>query len=112
MKTRFRIRRTRGGRRQVFETDSPAEYLHCLIVEMAGDFAVSCDVAVAEQAGRDLAVEVRPTVEASPAAAGRFAEFCAELSHVFATFYECLEACRRDRALAWRVRHRAGHPWI
>ena len=45
---KFRLQRLRGGRKHVLTTDSAADYLRCLIDEMAGDFSVLCHVTVTE----------------------------------------------------------------
>ena len=122
MPKRFRVRRVKGGRRFVFETDSQADYLRFLVDEMAGDFAVSCDVAVTETAEGWLRVEVKPSEGGPPSAseksetnrasALRFIEFADELGHVFGKFYELEGEERRNTQRAWKVRHRKECPWI
>ena len=109
---RFRVTRIVGGRKRVTETDSPAEYLRCLVDEMAGDFNLTCCVRVTEFPGGWLLVDVRHEGEANRAASLRFAEFAHELSHVFKTFYETAAESRDGRSHTWRVRHIHDCPWI
>jgi hypothetical protein len=123
MPKRFRVRRVRAGRRFVFETDSQADYLRFLVDEMAGNFAVACDLSVTETADGWLRVEVKPSGPSASAAPGeksepnraaalRFIEFADELGHIFSTFYECEGEERRNAQRAWKVRHRKECPWI
>ena len=109
---RFRLTRVIGGRRRVTETESAAEYLRCLIDEMAGDFSVTCTIQVTEFAGEWLLVDLRHEGEANRAAALRFAEFAGELSHVFRSFYQSTAGSRDGTSRAWRVRHIRDCPWI
>ena len=102
----------RGGRRQWFETDSAADYLRCLIDEMAGDFSVWCEVTVTECKEAILLVDVRSAGESNRPTALRFNEFCDELSQIFRAFYDCEADSRETWARTWRVRHRKTCPWI
>ena len=43
---KFRLQRLKGGKKHIVQTDSAADYLRCLIDEMATDFNVLCHVAV------------------------------------------------------------------
>jgi hypothetical protein len=112
MAKRFRLTRIVDGRKRVTEMDSPAEYLRCLIDEMAGDFSLTCGVRVTEFPGDWLLVEVRHEGEANRAASLRFAEFAHELSHVFKTFYRSGAESRDGTSHTWRVRHIRDCPWI
>ena len=112
MAKRYRVKRLRDGRRHLFETDSAADYLRCLIDEMAGDFSVWCDISVTEYGVGTLLVDVRSIAEANRPAALRYNEFCDELSQIFNAFYDCQESSRECRARTWRVRHRSDCPWI
>ena len=134
---KFRLQRLRDGRKHVLVTDSPADYLRCLIDEMAGNFNVLCHVTVtekppaaarAEAIGHEAAqhaegdwmrVEIESAAEAvllDRASEFRFGEFADELNHIFVKFYD------RDGDAAasldgttfrnWTVRHRRGCPWI
>ena len=109
---RFRITRSVDGRKRVTETDSPAEYLRCLVDEMAGDFSLTCSVQVTAFAGEWLLVDVRHEGEANRATSLRFAEFAHELSHVFRTFYQSAAESRDGTSRTWRVRHIRDCPWI
>ena len=129
---KFRLQRLRGGRRHVLTTDSAADYLRCLIDEMAGDFNVLCHVTVTELApavtpatGTATAPNplewMRVEVERAPeatlldrASEFRFGEFADELNHVFGKFYDsdAAAALRGTITRAWTVRHRRGCPWI
>ena len=138
---KFRLQRLRGGRRHVLVTDSAADYLRCLVDEMASDFNVLCRVSV---------TELTPAVASSPASASapvtaptvewmrvrveradeaalldrasefRFGEFADELNHVFTRFYDSDAVAAADPTAAapgtlgraWTVRHRRGCPWI
>lgn len=112
MPRRFRLARIVGGRKRVTETDSAAEYLRCLIDEMAADFSVTCTVQVTEFAGEWLLVNLCHEGEHNRAAALRFAEFADELAHVFRTFYQSTADSRDGTSRAWRVRHIRDCPWI
>ena len=137
---KFRLQRLRGGRTHVLITDSAADYLRCLIDEMAGDFNVLCHVSVTElaaaaagagpasaaarapAAGPASAVEwMRVQVERAPEASlldraseFRFGEFADELNHVFGKFYDSDPGAAERGTLnrSWTVRHRRGCPWI
>jgi hypothetical protein len=117
---KFRLQRLRGGRKHVLTTDSPADYLRCLIDEMAGDFSVLCHVTVTEGVGTDwMRVEVESAPEASlidRASEFRFGEFSDELNHVFTKFYErdasAVASLHDTTARVWTVRHRRECPWI
>ena len=117
---KFRLQRLKGGRKHIVQTDSAADYLRCLIDEMAGDFNVLCHVSVIEPGGTDwMHVRVESALEASlldRASEFRFGEFSDELGHIFGKFYD-----RDPSAVAsldgttfrhWTVRHRRGCPWI
>ena len=112
MPRRYRLTRIVGGRRRVTETESAAEYLRCLINEMAADFSVTCDVQVTEFADEWLLVDLRHEGEVNRAAALRYAEFADELAHVFRTFYQSTASSRDGTSRAWRVRHIRDCPWI
>ena len=117
---KFRLQRLKGGRKHVVQTDSPADYLRCLIDEMAAGFNVLCHVTVTERPGTQwMSVGVESAPEAAlvdRASEFRFGEFADELNHVFVKFYD------RDPDAAasldgstfrnWTVRHRRGCPWI
>jgi hypothetical protein len=97
---KFRLQRLKGGRKHIIQTDSAADYLRCLVDEMAGDFRV---------------VEVESAPEApllDRASEFRFGEFADELHHVFSTFYECTPGPAATLSRSWSVRHRRGCPWI
>ena len=115
---KFRLQRLRGGRKQVLTTDTAADYLRCLIDEMATDFNVLCHVSVTESVDTHwMRVGVASAPEAAiidRASEFRFGEFADELSHVFAKFYDCETAASTGDATArsWTVRHRRECPWI
>ena len=113
---KFRLQRLKGGRKHVVQTDSAADYLRCLIDEMAADFNVLCHVSVIEPGGTDwMHVRVESALEAAlldRASEFRFDEFAAELHHVFAAFYDTEVVNADPQSRAWRVRHRRGCPWI
>ena len=113
---KFRLQRLKGGRKHVVQTESPADYLRCLIDEMAGDFNVLCHVTVTEAQGTQwMSVSVESAPEApliDRASEFRFGEFADDLHHVFATFYDCEPGAAAPQARAWCVRHRRGCPWI
>jgi hypothetical protein len=120
---KFRLQRLRGGKKHVIQTDSAADYLRCLIDEMAGDFNVLCHVAVTEiGAGRRgggahdwMNVGIESAPEAGLLDRGsefRFSEFAAELQHVFSAFYDVEVVGATSQSRVWRVRHRRGRPWI
>ena len=127
---KFRLQRLRGGRKHVLTTDSAADYLRCLIDEMAGDFNVLCHVTVTESVGAATRNGtggdgdwVRVQVESAPEAAildraseFRFGEFADELNHVFRKFYDCdanaVASLEGPTFRHWTVRHRRGCPWI
>ena len=113
---KFRLQRLKGGRKHVVQTDSAADYLRCLVDEMAADFAVLCHVSVTESDGTQ---RMRVVVESAPeaplmdrASEFRFGEFVDELHHVFSTFYDCEAGSGTPLSRAWSVRHRRGCPWI
>ena len=114
---KFRLQRLRGGRNHVLTTDSAADYLRCLIDEMAGDFNLLCHVTVTERStapgragaagaaaigmlavaaephcdGDWMLVEIESAAEAAlldRASEFRFGEFADELNHVFVKFYD------------------------
>src|SRR5687767_11072104 len=117
---KFRLQRLKGGKKHIVQTDSAADYLRCLIDEMAADFNVLCHVSVTERAGdRAGAGWMRVDVESAPEAAMldrasefRFGEFADELHHVFGKFYDCEGAGASTTARGWNVRHRRDCPWI
>ena len=115
---KFRLQRLRGGRKQVLTTDSPADYLRCLIDEMAADFNVLCHVSVTERPGTlwmQVAIESAPEAAIMDRASEfRFGEFADELNHVFAKFYdrETGASAGDVAARSWTVRHRRECPWI
>jgi hypothetical protein len=113
---KFRLQRLRGGRKHIVLTDSAADYLRCLIDEMAADFNVLCHVSVTEpDSTQQMRVEIASAPEApliDRACEFRFGEFADELHHVFSTFYECAAGTSSDLSRGWQVRHRRGCPWI
>jgi hypothetical protein len=113
---KFRLQRLKGGRKHVVQTDSAADYLRCLIDEMAGDFNVLCHVSVTERDGTQwMSVRVESAPEAAlldRASEFRFGEFADELQHVFASFYDSEPGGATATTRAWCVRHRRGSPWI
>ena len=113
---KFRLQRLKGGKKHIIQTDSAADYLRCLIDEMAGDFNVLCHVSVVEPRSTDwMQVQVESAPEATildRASEFRFGEFAAELNHVFGSFYDCEVVANEPGARAWQVRHRRGCPWI
>ena len=114
---KFRLQRLKSGRKHVVTTDNAADYLRCLIDEMAGDFNVLCHVSVTERPAHWMRVEVSSAPEAplvDRASEFRFGEFADELHHIFRSFYD-LESAGADRqniARGWTIRHRRGCPWI
>lgn len=112
---KFRLQRLKGGKRHVVQTDSAADYLRCLIDEMAADFNVLCHVSVTEGATGWMCVEVGSASEAvllDRASEFRFGEFGDELAHVFASFYDAEIVATTPQVRRWQVRHRRGLPWI
>jgi hypothetical protein len=112
---KFRLQRLKGGKKQVIQTDSAADYLRCLIDEMAGDFNVLCHVTVTEGNARSMRVEIESAPEAAlldRSSEFRFGEFADELHHIFSKFYDCDAAGATSAARAWTVRHRRSCPWI
>ena len=125
---KFRLQRLKGGRKHVVHTDSAADYLRCLIDEMAADFNVLCHVSVTEMppsrvapagspgGGKEwMSVEVASAPEAAMldrASEFRFEQFAAELGHVFRAFYDCEAEGAALHSRTWQVRHRRGCPWI
>jgi len=126
---KFRLQRLKGGKKHIVQTDSAADYLRCLIDEMATDFNVLCHVAVTERVeppgagvagvSRGPSQWMRVEVESAPEAAMtdrasefRFGEFADELNHVFATFYDLDAVATTAHSRAWQVRHKRGCPWI
>ena len=126
---KFRLQRLKGGRKHVLVTDSAADYLRCLIDEMAGDFNVLCHVTVTEGAGASrvgtasdghwMRVEIEAAAEAAlldRASEFRFGEFANELNHVFVKFYDrdtdAVASLDGSTFRNWTVRHRRDCPWI
>ena len=112
---KFRLQRLRGGKKHVIQTDSAADYLRCLIDEMAGDFNVLCHVSVTEAATSAMHVQLESAAEAAlldRSSEFRFGEFADELHDIFAKFYDCDAAGATASSRAWKVRHRRGFPWI
>ena len=113
---KFRLQRLKGGKKHIVKTDSAADYLRCLIDEMAADFSVLCHVSVIEPGGTDwMHVRVESALEAAlldRASEFRFGEFAAELHHVFGAFYDTEVVNADPQSRAWQVRHRRGCPWI
>jgi hypothetical protein len=113
---KFRLQRLRGGRKHIVQTDSAADYLRCLIDEMASDFNVLCHVGVTELGATPwLRVEVESAPEAAlldRASEFRFGEFADELHHIFSRFYECQASAITTTSRAWHIRHTRGCPWI
>jgi hypothetical protein len=114
---KFRLQRLKGGRKHVLHTDCAADYLRCLIDEMAAGFDVLCHVTVTEGDGTDwMSVRVDSAPEApllDRASEFRFGEFADELHHVFGSFYDREGgADTAPLSRAWLVRHRRGFPWI
>ena len=113
---KFRLQRLKGGRKHVVLTDSAADYLRCLVDEMAGDFNVLCHVSVTERGGTDwMSVQVESAPEAAltdRASEFRFEQFTDELHHVFRSFYDCEVVEARAVSRGWTVKHRRGCPWI
>jgi hypothetical protein len=120
---KFRLQRLRGGKKHVIQTDSAADYLRCLIDEMAGDFNVLCHVAVTETGagarGGGAHEWMNVGIESAPEAGlldrgseFRFSEFAAELHHVFSAFYDVEVVGATSQSRVWQVRHRRGRPWI
>ena len=122
---KFKVQRLKDGRKHVIQTDSAADYLRCLIDEMASDFNVLCHVSVSESPATAGAVAPGSTaamhvqVESAGEAAlldrsseFRFGEFADELHDIFSKFYDCDAAGVAGVSRAWTVRHRRGCPWI
>ena len=138
---KFRLQRLKGGRKHVLTTDSAADYLRCLIDELAGDFNVLCHVSVTEKpptpragvctnVGTDPSADLRPDghwmrveVEAAAEAAlldraseFRFGEFADELNHIFVKFYDrdpdAVASLDGSTFRNWTIRHRRDCPWI
>lgn len=113
---KFRLQRLKGGKKHIVHTDSAADYLRCLIDEMAGDFNVLCHVTVTERDGTQwMRVEIESAPEAAlidRASEFRFGEFADELHHVFKKFYECDAGGAAPHTRLWTVRHLRGSPWI
>jgi hypothetical protein len=127
---KFRLQRLRGGRKHVLTTDSAADYLRCLIDEMASDFNVLCHVTVTERpaamrvgtsgaAGDWMRVEIESAGEApllDRASEFRFGEFADELNHIFVKFYDrdadAVASLDGSTFRNWTVRHRRDCPWI
>jgi hypothetical protein len=127
---KFRLQRLKGGRKHVLTTDSPADYLRCLIDEMAGDFNVLCHVTVTERPAASrvgtvggeadwMRVEVESAAEApllDRASEFRFGEFADELNHIFTRFYDrdadAVASLDGSTFRNWTVRHRRDCPWI
>jgi hypothetical protein len=113
---KFRLQRLKGGKKHIVHTDSAADYLRCLIDEMAGDFNVLCHVTVTERDGTQwMRVEIESAPEAAlidRASEFRFGEFSDELNHIFKKFYECDVGAAAPLTRIWTVRHLRGSPWI
>ena len=122
---KFKVQRLKDGRKHVIHTDSAADYLRCLIDEMASDFNVLCHVSVSEgpaPAGgiapgstAPMHVQVDSAAEAAlldRSSEFRFGEFADELHDIFSKFYDCDAAGAANDSRAWTVRHRRGCPWI
>ena len=113
---KFRLQQLKGGRKHVLHTDSAADYLRCLIDEMAAGFNVLCHVTVTERGGSEwMSVQVESAPEApllDRASEFRFGEFADELHHVFGSFYDRDVVAHGAQSRAWQVRHRRGCPWI
>lgn len=112
---KFRLQRLKAGRKHIVQTDSAADYLRCLIDEMAADFNVLCHVSVTECETGFMQVQVGCASEAlllDRASEFRFGEFGDELDHVFSAFYEREVVASTPQLRGWQVRHRRGLPWI
>jgi hypothetical protein len=112
---KFRLQRLKGGKKHIIQTDSAADYLRCLIDEMATDFNVLCHVTVTEGGGQSMQIQVESAPEAAMldrASEFRFGEFADELHDIFRKFYDCDVAGATGAARAWTVRHRRDCPWI
>ena len=122
---KFRLQRLRGGRKHVLTTDSAADYLRCLIDELANDFNVLCHVTVTEKppgvrADADwMRVEIESAVEAplvDRASEFRFGQFADELNHIFVKFYDrdadAVASLDGSTFRNWTIRHRRDCPWI
>ena len=130
---KFRLQRLKGGRKHVLTTDSAADYLRCLIDELAGDFNVLCHVTVTEKTptpradlgtglrpdGHWMRVEIEAAAEApllDRASEFRFGEFADELNHIFVKFYDrdadAIASLDGSTFRNWTVRHRRDCPWI
>ena len=122
---KFRLQRLKGGKKHIVQTDSAADYLRCLIDEMAADFNVLVHVTVTElaapragaHAGETgwMSVEVGSAPEAGlldRASEFRFEQFASELHHVFRSFYDCKVTAADAQSRTWQIRHRRGCPWI
>lgn len=112
---KFRLQRLKGGRKHIIQTDSAADYLRCLIDELAGDFNVLCHVTVTEAATRSMHVQIESAAEAAlldRSSEFRFGEFADELHDIFRKFYDCDAAGMTAVSRAWTMRHRRGCPRI
>lgn len=93
-------------------TDTPAEYLHCRIDELASNLFVNAEVQVIALAGGWLLVIVKSTGQRGRAGSLRFREFTDELAHIFSSFYELGGQSSDGRCRTWRVRHFRDCPWM
>jgi hypothetical protein len=112
---KFRLQRLKGGKKQIIQTDSAADYLRCLIDEMAADFNVLCHVTVTEGGTQSMRVAIESAAEAAlldRSSEFRFGEFADELHDIFSKFYDCDGVGATGAVRAWTVRHRRGCPWI
>ena len=117
---KFRLQQLKGGRKHVLHTDSAADYLRCLIDEMAAGFNVLCHVTVTERGDTEwMSVQVESAPEApllDRASEFRFGEFADELNHIFTRFYDrdadAVASLDGSTFRNWTVRHRRDCPWI
>ena len=121
---KFRLQRLKGGRKHIIQTDSAADYLRCLIDEMATDFNVLCHVSVTEGptpatvapgTTPPMHVQIESAAEAAlldRSSEFRFGELVDELHDIFGKFYDCDAAGANTQGRAWTIRHRRGCPWI
>ena len=108
----FRLTQFTGGQPRLRQTDNAADYLRCLVDEMANDFCVDCDVIVGEGAAGRLWIILRRPPRLNRPSGLRFSELCAALDKAFEAHYEILANGRGPGARGWDVRHRDGRPWL